>query len=379
MVSRGGRGVGGGALGLVVKEVEAATKAEWVLLGLVEGLALGLVPEGLRVLWHSRAWRGRSRVAEKRVGFHLAKLSVGITRSPGWEGEGSMTPLVDGNRNAVEYRSLAVSGFGGGHHVGGQVMEAGGSRGEGVSLAVKFFSNGTDEPKVNADVAKVTGDFFDTKHVRFGLNAPVDLGPEVSMGTLGRGIAIKNVLEPVYYGFVVDKDVDRSFSAGSEVDDGKGLRDLGVLREAVDSGAVVHAMGYAVVDAKAGPRQERNGLVGAGSIGGRVGPGPARGWVRVRGVCVRSISWWGRSRDGLGEWVSGKCSLEIEERRVLVEETTVARVWWESGPLLVTDEIDEGSTLPCPALTIPDCVLLGLFLFVTVAAEGAWVGGGVRA
>ena len=177
MVSRGGRGVGGGALGLVIQEVEAATKPEWVVLGLVKGLALGLVPEGLRVLWHSRAWRGRGRVAEKRVGFHLAKLSVGITRSPGWEGEGSMTPLIDGNRNAVEYRSLAVSSFGGGHHVGGQVMEAGGSRGEGVGLAVKFFGNGTDEPEVNADVAKVTGDFFDAKHVRFGLNTPVDLGP----------------------------------------------------------------------------------------------------------------------------------------------------------------------------------------------------------
>ena len=290
-----------------------------------------------------------------------------------------MTPLVDGDRNAVEYRSLAVSGFGGGHHVGGQVMEAGGSRGEGVSLAVKFFGNGTDEPKVNADVAEVTGDFFDTKHVRFGLNTPVDLGPEVSMSTLGRGVAIKNVLEPFYNGFVVDKDVDRSFSTGSQVDDGKGLRDLGVLREAVDSGAVVHAMGDAVVDAKAGPRQKGNGLVCAGSISGRIGPGPARGWVRVRGVSVRAISWWGRSRDGLGKWVPGKFSLKIKERRVLVEETTVARVWWESGPLLVTDEIDEGSTLPCPALTITDCVLLGLFLFVTVAAEGAWVGGGVRA
>ena len=67
---------------MVIQEVKAATKPEWVVLGLVEGLALGLVPEGLRVLWHSRAWRGRSRVAEKRVGFHLAELSVGIPRSP---------------------------------------------------------------------------------------------------------------------------------------------------------------------------------------------------------------------------------------------------------------------------------------------------------
>ena len=94
---------------MVIQEVEAAAKPEGVVLGLVKGLAMGLVPEGLRVLRHSRAWRGRSRVAEKRVGFHLAELSVGITRSPGWEGEGSMTPLVDGNRNAVENDSLAVA------------------------------------------------------------------------------------------------------------------------------------------------------------------------------------------------------------------------------------------------------------------------------
>ena len=81
-MSRGGRGVGGGALGLVIKEVEAAAEAEWIILGLLEGLALGLVPEGLRVLWHVRTWGGRSGVADKRVGFHLAELSVGIPRSP---------------------------------------------------------------------------------------------------------------------------------------------------------------------------------------------------------------------------------------------------------------------------------------------------------
>ena len=67
---------------MVIKEVEAATEAEWIVLGLLEGLALGLVPEGLRVLWHVRTWGGRSGVADKRVGFHLAELSVGIPRSP---------------------------------------------------------------------------------------------------------------------------------------------------------------------------------------------------------------------------------------------------------------------------------------------------------
>ena len=82
MLSRGEWGVGGGALRLVIKEVEAATEAEWIILGLLEGLALGLVPEGLRVLWHIRTWGGRSWVTDKRVGFHLAELSVGIPRSP---------------------------------------------------------------------------------------------------------------------------------------------------------------------------------------------------------------------------------------------------------------------------------------------------------
>ena len=66
---------------MVVQEIEATTEAKWVVLRLVEGLALGFVPEGLRVLWHIRAWGRRSWIAEKRVRFHLAELSVGITRS----------------------------------------------------------------------------------------------------------------------------------------------------------------------------------------------------------------------------------------------------------------------------------------------------------
>ena len=82
VLNRGERGIGGGALRLIIKEVEAATEAEWIIFGLLEGLALGLIPEGLRVLWNVRTWGGRSGVADKRVGFHLAELSVGIPRSP---------------------------------------------------------------------------------------------------------------------------------------------------------------------------------------------------------------------------------------------------------------------------------------------------------
>ena len=81
MKGRGERGVGVGALWQVVKEIKAATKAEWIVFWFIEGLALGLLPEGIRVLWDIRTWGGRGRVAEKRIRFHLAELSVCIARS----------------------------------------------------------------------------------------------------------------------------------------------------------------------------------------------------------------------------------------------------------------------------------------------------------
>ena len=158
------------------------------------------------------------------------------------------------------------------------------------------------------------------------------------------------------------------------MDDGKGLGDLGVLNEAMDAGAVVHAMGNTVIDTETGPRQKGDGLIGTGSVSGCVGPDPPSDWVSVRGVNVRTVSWWGRAWDGLGKWVPGKFGLEVEERRVLVEEATVTRVRWESGPLLVADESDEGRALPCPTLTIPDSVLLGLFFLVAITAKRAGVG-----
>ena len=151
-MSRGGLDLGGGALGFVVEEVEAATEAERVVLGFIKGLALGLGPEGFWVLWHCRSWRGRCRVAEEGVGFHPTELGSSIPCPPRWEGKGSMAPLVDGHSYAVEDYCLAVPGLCSRHHVSGQVMETGCSRGEGVSLAVKFFSDGADEPKVDADV-----------------------------------------------------------------------------------------------------------------------------------------------------------------------------------------------------------------------------------
>ena len=73
--------MGSGTRRLVVEKVEAATEAEWIVFRFVEGLALGLLPEGIRVLWDIWTWGGRSRVAEKRVGLHLAELSVCVPRS----------------------------------------------------------------------------------------------------------------------------------------------------------------------------------------------------------------------------------------------------------------------------------------------------------
>ena len=111
--------MGGGAHGFVVEEVEAATKAKRVVLRFVEGLALGLGPEVFWVLWHCRSWRGRRRVVEERIRFHLAEFSCCEPRPPRGEGEGSMTSFVYGNSNAVQNHCLAVPGFGSSHHVWG--------------------------------------------------------------------------------------------------------------------------------------------------------------------------------------------------------------------------------------------------------------------
>ena len=70
-----------GPLWQVVKEIKATTKAEWIFVWFIEGLALGLLPEGVRIEWDIGARGGRGRVAEKRVWFHLVELSVGIARS----------------------------------------------------------------------------------------------------------------------------------------------------------------------------------------------------------------------------------------------------------------------------------------------------------
>ena len=177
----------------------------------------------------------------------------------------------------------------------------------------------------------------------------------------------------VDHSLVVDKDVNRPFGTGSEVDDGEGLRDLGVLRETMDSRTVVQTVGNTVIDAKAGSSQERDSLVCAGAVGGRVGPGPPGEWVSVRSVRVGTFAWWRGSGDGLGHWVSGQLGLKIQERRILVEEATVARVRRKLGPLFVADEVGKRGSLAFPALAVTNGMLLSLLFFVAVTTEGAGI------
>ena len=94
------------------------------------------------------------------------------------------------------------------------------------------------------------------------------------MGAVGRGVSVDDLLKPVDDRLVVNEDMNGPFGTGSEVDDGKSLGNLGVLSEAMDSGAMVKPVGYAVIDTKASSRQERDGLVCAGPVSRRIGPGP---------------------------------------------------------------------------------------------------------
>ena len=237
-------------------------------------MALGFLPEDVGVERDLRARGGRGRVAEKRVGFHLVELSVGETRSAVQEGKSAMAPVVNGDRDAVQDDSLPVARFGSGDNVSGHVVQAGGGSGKSVGLTIEFFGDGRDEPKINADFTEVTGHFFHTEHVRFGLDTPMDLSPEIGVGAVGRGVSVNDLLKPVDDRLVVNEDMNRPFGTGSEVDDGKGLGNLGVLSETMDSRTVVKPVGDAVIDTKASSRQERDGLVCAGSVSRRIGPGP---------------------------------------------------------------------------------------------------------
>ena len=83
------------------------------------------------------------------------------------------------------------------------------------------------------------------------------------------------------------------------MDDGQSLGDLGVLGQAVDPRAVVHAVVDTIVDSVSRSRQEGDSLVGTGTVRGCIGPGPAGGGVEVRRVGVGLSTFGGWSRDGL--------------------------------------------------------------------------------
>ena len=163
------------------------------------------------------------------------------------------------------------------------------------------------------------------------------------------------------------------------MDDGQGLGYLGVLGQAVNPRAVVHAVAYTVVNSVSRPSQEGDSLIGTGTVRGRVGPGPASGGVKVSGVGVRLGTFGGWSGDGLGEKVPGEVCLQVEEVGVFVEKPTVACVGREATPLIIIDEGSEGGSLSCPALAVAYCVFLSLFFFITVTTDGARIGRGVGA
>ena len=75
------------------------------------------------------------------------------------------------------------------------------------------------------------------------------------MSALWVWFAVEDALETVNNSLVVDKDMDGTLCAGSQMDDGQGLGDLGVLGQAVNPRAVVHAVAYTVVNSVSHPSQ----------------------------------------------------------------------------------------------------------------------------
>ena len=66
-----------GRCGLVVEEVEATAKAEWVVVLVVVDVALSLSPELVRVLRYGGPSRWRRRLGKEGVWLHFAELSGG--------------------------------------------------------------------------------------------------------------------------------------------------------------------------------------------------------------------------------------------------------------------------------------------------------------
>ena len=174
-------------------------------------------------------------------------------------------------------------------------------------------------------------------------------------------------------GLVVDEDVNWALRSGDKVDKGQSLSPLGGLREAVDFGAVVETVARVIEDPETRPGEEGVRLVCACAVGGGVDPaGPVRVKVGVPFV-VASVRRW--ARDRLRHGVVGEVRLKVEEIGVFLKKATVPGVRWEGVPLGSGDEDFERAPLRRPTRAIPHDVLLGLFRFVAIAANGRIVGG----
>ena len=85
------------------------------------------------------------------------------------------------------------------------------------------------------------------------------------------------------------------------------------------------------------------------------------------------VTFRGWPGDRLRERVLRELGLEVEEGWVFIEKTTVSRVWWKTGPLVIAEKGGKWLSLAGPALAVADGVLLSLFLLVAVATEGAGI------
>ena len=129
--------------------------------------------------------------------------------------------------------------------------------------------------------------------------------------------------EAVDDGLIVDEHVRGTFGGGHQMEEGKSLGTLGVLDQVLDSSRIIEPMTFSPKDGVSCSSEQRVGLMGARSVGGRVGPVRCRGVVVVGGVVVGlgPRTWW--SRDRLGQWIGGQLLLQVEEFRVLVDKTAV--------------------------------------------------------
>ena len=115
--------------------------------------------------------------------------------------------------------------------------------------------------------------FSTRKKTGFGTDALVDSGPQISLGTFGRGkVSVKKSRKAIHYGLVVNEDMRRPFSRGNQVKNCEGFSALSILDEVMDTRRIVKSVTDTPKDTVRCPCQQRVGLVGASSVGGGVDP-----------------------------------------------------------------------------------------------------------